>query len=41
MDYYIELNDDEILSLYNSFEFLKNDRYINERLKNINKITIN
>jgi len=35
MDYYIELSDAEIIELYNSYDFLKKDRYINERLKNI------
>jgi hypothetical protein len=35
MDYYIELSDAEIIELYNSYDFLKKDRYINQRLKNI------
>ena len=33
MDYYIELTDEKVLFLYNNYDFLKNDRYINERLK--------
>jgi len=35
MDYYIELTDEQVLFLYNNYDFLKNDRYINERLKYI------
>ena len=35
--YYIELTDNEVIELYCAHEFLRTDRYINERIKKIMK----